>query len=88
MRTTVTLEKDVERMVRDAMHRERRSFKKVLNAALRAGLSISPKSRKGTPFKVKARPMKLRSGFDPSSFNKLIDALEIDSFMEKQRRPQ
>ena len=39
MRTTVTLEKDVERMLREAMHRSRRSFKQTLNSALRAGLT-------------------------------------------------
>jgi hypothetical protein len=32
--------------------------------------------------------MRLRSGIDPSSFNKLIDALEIDAFMEKHQSAQ
>jgi hypothetical protein len=39
MRTTVTLDKDVEKMLRDAMHNSNRSFKELLNAAIRAGLS-------------------------------------------------
>ena len=34
MRTTVTLDKDVERMLREAMHRSRTSFKQALNAAM------------------------------------------------------
>jgi hypothetical protein len=88
MRTTVTLDKDVELMLREAMHSQRQSFKKILNATIRAGLSKSPKGRKRAPFKVKARPMRLRSGIDPSSFNKLIDALEIDTFMEKHQSAQ
>jgi hypothetical protein len=88
MRTTVTLDKDVEQLLREAMHRQRQSFKKTLNAALRAGLSKSPTGRKSAPFKVKARSMGLRGGIDPSSFNKLIDALEIDAFMEKHKGAQ
>ena len=88
MRTTVTLDKDVEQMMREAMHCQSQSFKKVLNAAIRAGLSTSSKGRKRAPFKVKSHPMRLRSGIDPSSFNKLIDALEIDAFMEKHQSTQ
>jgi len=38
MRTTVTLDEDVERLLREAMHRSRRGFKETLNLAIRAGL--------------------------------------------------
>ena len=69
MRTTVTLEKDVERMLRDAMHRSRRSFKQTLNAALRAGLSGKPAQSKHSVFVVRARSLGLRAGLDPASFN-------------------
>jgi hypothetical protein len=86
MRTTVTLDKDVERMVHEAMHRKRQSFKKILNAAIRTGLSNNSRRRIYTPFKVKSQPMRLRNGLDPAGFNKLIDALEIDAFMEKHKR--
>lgn len=86
MRTTVTLDKDVERMLRDAMRRERRSFKQALNAAVRASLSKRPGRGKGARFVIRARPMRLRAGIDPAGFNKLADALEIDAFMEKNKR--
>ena len=86
MRTTVTLDKDVERMLRDAVHQSRRSFKETLNAALRIGLTARPARRMGPRFSVKARPMGLRPGIDPASLNKLADDLEADAFLEKQRR--
>jgi hypothetical protein len=86
MRTTVTLEKDVERMLRDAMHRSRRSFKETLNAALRAGLGGRPAQSKRAAFVVRARPMGLRAGVDPAGFNKLADDLEADAFLAKNRR--
>jgi hypothetical protein len=86
MRTTITLEKDVERMLRDAMHRSRKSFKETLNAAVRAGLGAKP-VRTGAPkFTIKARPLGLRSGIDPAGFNKLADDLEVDAFLDKNVR--
>jgi hypothetical protein len=86
MRTTVTLEKDVERMLRDAMHRSRKSFKETLNAGLRAGLGGKPARARSAPFVIKARGLGLRAGMDPAGFNKLADDLEVDAFLEKHRR--
>ena len=86
MRTTVTLDKDVERMLRNAMHRSRRSFKETLNGALRTGLGAKPLSASRCRFVVKARPMGLRAGVDPASFNQLADDLEADGVMAKVRR--
>lgn len=86
MRTTVTLDKDVERLVRDAMHRSRKSFKETLNAGLRAGLGATPAQARTTPFAIRSRPMGLRAGFDPAGFNRLADDLETDDFVTKPRR--
>ena len=86
MRTTVTLEADVERMLRDAMHRTRKSFKQTLNGALRTGLSVKTVQTKGRQFDIEAKPMGLRAGVDPAGFNKLADDLEVDAFLEKQAR--
>lgn len=79
----MTLDKDVERLLRDAMHRSRRSFKKTLNDALRAGLTGKNPRDKGTPFVVKARPLGLKAGLDPAGFNRLVDELEADAFLDK-----
>ena len=38
MRTTVTLEPDVQKLLKDAAHRSGQPFKQVLNEAVRAGL--------------------------------------------------
>jgi hypothetical protein len=86
MRTTVTLDKDVERMLRDAMHHSRRSFKEALNAALRAGLAGNADAVKSVPFVVKARSLGLRAGIDPAGFNKLADELEVDAYLKKSSR--
>jgi hypothetical protein len=86
MRTTITLEKDVERMLRDAMHQSRKSFKETLNAAVRAGLDAKQVKTRAPKFTIKARPLGLRSGIDPAGFNKLADDQEVDAFLEKNSR--
>ena len=88
MRTTVTLDKDVEQMLRSAMHRSRQSFKATLNSALRLGLTAKPVQARRANFVVKARSMGLRPGIDPASLNKLADDLEADSVMSKAKRTE
>ena len=79
----MTLDKDVQELLRDAMHRTRGSFKETLNAAVRAGLSRAPARAKRRRFVIKARPMGLRGGIDPTGFNKLADELEVEAFLQK-----
>jgi hypothetical protein len=86
MRTTVTLDKDVERMLREAMHRSRKSFKAALNEGLRAGLGKKLVPVEGAPFVVKARSLGLRAGLDTAGFNKLADELEVEVFRKKHSR--
>jgi hypothetical protein len=88
MRTTVTLDRDVERLLREAMHRSRSSFKETLNAALRTGLTLKDSGTKRPPFVIQARPMGLRPGLDPAGLNKLADELEVEAFLAKARRPK
>jgi hypothetical protein len=73
-------------MLRDAMHRSRKSFKETLNAGLRVGLGGKPVRAGSAPFVIKARGLGLRAGIDPAGFNKLADDLEVDAFLEKHRR--
>ncbi|MGH8532725.1 MAG: antitoxin [Gammaproteobacteria bacterium] len=50
MRTTVTLDADVEALLRKAMRDRGESFKQVLNAAIREGL-VSARRKAAKPFK-------------------------------------
>lgn len=86
MRTTVTLDPDVEQLLRDAMQRRRLSFKDALNQAIRVGLSRStdPQSDE-TPFIVRARQMGLRAGVDAGRLNQLADELEAEAFEDLSR---
>ena len=82
MRTTVTLDADVELLIRRAMERGRKSFKQVLNEAVRRGLK-GEGGEDVPPFVVNARPMGLRSGIDPARLRDLDDELEVQEFFRK-----
>jgi polynucleotide 5'-kinase involved in rRNA processing len=87
MRTTVTIDEDVARLLRQAMHRGRQSFKETLNRALRRGLTQPDLPTTPPPrFVVKARPMGLKPGIDPTSLNKLAADLEDAEFIRKIER--
>lgn len=86
MRTTVTLDRDIERMLRETALRTRKPFKKVLNDTLRHALEA--RAATGDPFVVEARPMGLRAGLDPTGFNKLADDLEAEAFVESAGKRQ
>jgi hypothetical protein len=85
MRTTVTLDPDVERLLRDAMHQRRQSFKETLNQAIRAGLSGGGNSVEDAPYVIHARRMGLRAGIDPGRLNQLADELEAEAFLGLSR---
>lgn len=86
MRTTVTLDPDVEQLLRDAMQRTRQSFKKTLNKAVRRGLAEAAPSAEEPPFEIHARPLGLRAGIDPARLNQLNDELEVQTFLEVTRK--
>ena len=62
MRTTVTLDADVERLLKDTVHRTRRSFSQTLNDAGRTALAAKRESPTDDVFKVEAHAMGLRLG--------------------------
>ena len=86
MRTTVTLDADVEQLLRDAMQSQRQSFKEALNQAIRRGLSNAEAVTEETPFVVRPRRMGLRAGIDPARLNQTADELEAESFQELSLR--
>jgi hypothetical protein len=86
MRTTLTLDPDVERLLADATHRERRSFKEVVNDAIRRGLTTSGKLKGPRALLLPAHVTTLRSGIDGTRLNALVDELETESFVDSKER--
>jgi hypothetical protein len=77
MRTTVTLEPDVERYIREACHKHKKSFKQVLNDALREALR--PKT--AMPDLLPPRSMGLAPGVDARRLSDLADDLEAEAYL-------
>ena len=86
MRTTVTLEPETERLLREAMHQRGQSFKETLNQAVTRGLADLLCDTDKTSFVQQSFPMGLRSGYDPAHINSLNDDLEVDAFLALSRR--
>jgi hypothetical protein len=85
MRTTLTLDADVARLVEDAMHRERRPMKQVVNDALRSALARPGAGR--SHFTVEVHHSGLQPGFDLAGFNKLADEIEDEAILAASRKP-
>jgi plasmid stability protein len=74
-RTTLTLEDDVASRLRKEAKRTGKSFKDLVNETLRRGLQEKEKEAR-EPYRVRARPLKLRPGFDLDNIEGLIERLE------------
>lgn len=85
MRTTVTLEPDVARFLREEAHRSGRGFKAVLNECLRRGMRGARKPEAG-PFKVSPHRTRLVAGVDPARLNQLADELEDEALLARRGR--
>jgi len=79
MRTTVTLDPDVESKLKAAMRERGVSFKAALNDAVRAGLDASsPVSR---PYKMPTAPLGVRINIDKAS--RIVGEWEDEEILRK-----
>lgn len=83
MRTTVTLDVDVNQLIHETMTRSRKSFKQVLNEAVRRGLKGNVEQMPA--YVVNAKPMGLAAGIDPARIHEHDDELEVQEFLRKTR---
>ena len=83
MRTTVTLDADVAKLLHEKQYRTKKSFKEVLNSAVRASLRDVPAKR---PKLLPPRAMGLRTGIDPRDLAGLADELEAESYLRTAAR--
>ncbi len=80
MRTTITLEEDVAKLIRKETRRTGSTFKDVVNRAIREALttgSSRPVAR-AVKFRVKPKACGFRPGIDPLKLNQLLDELEVE----------
>jgi hypothetical protein len=73
MKTTLTLEPDVAKLIEEEAHRQRKPMKQIVNEALRQGLAAPGMVRQR--FQVRPHVATLRLGIDIGSFNQLVGEL-------------
>ncbi len=86
MRTTLTLEEDLVHQLKKLARTSGKSFKVVVNGAIRRGLSLGdgpPPDQEG--FTVVPKACGFRPGVDPAKLNQLYDDLETEDFARKSR---
>jgi hypothetical protein len=86
MRTTLTLDPDVARLLEEEMHRARKPFKQVVNEALRRALAPQPTAataaRRRT-YRVQPHAARFLPGLDRARLNALTDELEDMAIVEQ-----
>lgn len=85
MRITVTLDDDIAEALREQARLQGRTFKQVVNDALRRGLS--PSAKEDLPvFRVEPLAGGFMPSIDPLKLNQLNDELMVQEFLEKNAR--
>ena len=84
MRTTLTLDLDVFRMLKDEALRSRKPFMQVINDAVRRGMA---EPTIGRPGRRDEGSQALHRGIDPVAFKKLVDELKKSEMVGKLAEP-
>jgi hypothetical protein len=72
----LTLEEDVAHKLRESARRSGRSFKEVVNEALRIGLHQQRRARSSHKFAVRPRNLGLRDGLSVDNIGDLLEEIE------------
>jgi hypothetical protein len=88
MRTTLTLDDDLAEALNRTARHTGRSFKAVVNEAIRRGLTAGdqPPASQEQPFVVQPQSCGFMPGIDPLRLNQLVDQMELDRFQAAQTR--
>jgi hypothetical protein len=81
MRTTLTIEPDVAQQIRRRMAQTGHPLRRVINDALRIGLSSDKKTE--VRFKVEPHSFGFKPGIDSDKLNQLVDDLETEEFLKR-----
>lgn len=82
MRTTLTIEDDLAQKLKNAANRQRKSFKEVVNQALRRGLApVGGKAAK-RKLSLKTRSLTYRKGVDEVRIKEVLDDLDTEEHVK------
>jgi hypothetical protein len=84
MRTTLTLDEQIAKALKNAAHRTGKPFKQVVNETLRAGLIAGHAAGEARPYRVKPASLGgVMGGVDLHKALRLADALEDQEIARK-----
>lgn len=86
MRTTLTLDADLAKQLKDLAHRQDQSFKQTVNDVVRRGLAAQAQRPPGARYTVLPHRGGFRPGIDPGKLNQLVDQLDVEDFVEQAGR--
>ena len=86
MRTTLTLDPEVARRIRSEVRRSGKSFKAVVNDAIKAGLGLRSPQGPAPRFVVTPHHFGVRAGIDLDRINQLVDELDSAERAEQLRK--
>ena len=86
MRTTLTLDPDLAKKLKDLAHQQGKSFKETVNEVVRRGLAARAHRPTGARYAVAPHRGGFRPGIDPGKLNQLVDQLEVEEFIEETSR--
>jgi hypothetical protein len=75
VRTTVTLDEDTARQLREDMQRTGRTFKEAINEAIRVGLSAR-RQPEPVRFEISPKPLGIRPGMSYDNVAELLEQVE------------
>lgn len=88
MRTTVTIDPDVQQLLREAMQQTGRGFKTTLNEAVRKGLADMMPAEREKRFEVQSQDMGVCPGIDIANIHDLESELEVEAYLDVTRKLQ
>ncbi len=86
MRTTLTLDADLAKKLKDLAHQRGTSFKQTVNEVVRRGLTAQVQRPPGDRYTVEVHRGGFRPGIDPGKLNQLVDQLDVEDFVEETAR--
>jgi hypothetical protein len=83
MRTTLTLDPDLAARLKSEVRRTGKTFKTVVNDALKRGLGMGGRPARRRRFEVRPHGFGFKPGVDLDRLNQIVDELETDEVARK-----
>ena len=78
MRTTLTIEDQIDIVLRKIAAKQHMSYKEVVNKALKKGIESMEAHEAPVTYKVRSKAYGFQPGVDPEKLNQLVDELEVE----------